>query len=247
MTLGVLDLPAPLFAGLDQLMGTVLPPTGKLILWALLAAVVSMGLYWLLSPQGKLNDVKLRALKARQDLNAFDGEFQEAWPLMRSMLGLSMKQLGMTTMPAILASIPALALIVWLGTAYGYSLPSGVGQIEVETTPASDVSAAIETGANASPYNPPRLVVTDPGGEVLTDISLSAPIPTIHKKQWWNTLIGNPLGYLPADGDLDAIAFDLPENDYLGFGPSWLRPWYMLFFAVLVIGSLAIKFVGRIE
>ncbi|NJO36726.1 MAG: hypothetical protein HC871_02735, partial [Rhizobiales bacterium] len=93
----------------------------------------------------------------------------------------------------------------------------------------------------------PRLVVTDPGGAVISDIALAAPIPTIHKKQWWNTLIGNPLGYLPDDGAIEAIAFDLPEKDYLGFGPGWLRPWYVLFFTILVLGSLAIKIVGRID
>jgi hypothetical protein len=90
-------------------------------------------------------------------------------------------------------------------------------------------------------------VVTAAGGEVIGDIALAAPVPTIHKKQWWNTLIGNPLGYLPDDGAIEAIAFDLPEKDYLGFGPGWLRPWYVLFFTILVIGSLAIKIVGRIE
>ena len=245
--MGILDLPAPLFAGLDQVMGNILPPSGRLVLWALLAAAVSMGLYWALSPQRKLNDVKHRALKARQDLNAFDGEFEDAWPMMRSMLGLSIKQLGMTTMPAILASVPALALIIWLGTIYGYDLPGKTDAIEVQTTPTTEVQAAIQTPANGSPGNPPRLVVTDPDGGLVSDISLTAAIPTIHKKQWWNMLVGNPLGYLPSEGEIEAIAFDLPERDYLGFGPDWLRPWYMLFFTVLVIGSLAIKMIGRID
>lgn len=245
--MGLFDLPAPLFAFADQVMSSFASPTIRLVLWGLVAAILSMGLYWLLSPQGKLTDVKIRALKARQNLNAFDGEFAEAWPLMRSMLGLSLKQLGMTTMPAVVASIPVLALIVWLGTAYGYDVPANEGEIGVQTTPSTEVSAAIRTPGTASPDNPPRLVVTDPSGEVVSDISLAAAVPTIHKKQWWNSLFGNPLGYLPADGDIEAIAFDLPENDYLGFGPSWLRPWYVLFFTILVLGSLAIKTLGRIE
>ena len=206
-----------------------------------------MGLYWLLSPQGKLTDVKLRAIAARRDLNAFDGDFAEAWPLMRSMLGLSFRQLGMTTMPALLASLPVLALIVWLSSSYGYNLPESEGITSVQTTPETDVSGAFRTGGNASPENPLRLVVTESGGDVISDISLAAAVPTIHKKQWWNTLIGNPLGYLPEDGEIDAITFELPEQDYLGFGPGWLRPWYVLFFTILVLGSLAIKWLARIE
>ncbi|MGI9486210.1 MAG: hypothetical protein ACR2RF_10110 [Geminicoccaceae bacterium] len=222
-------------------------PTLRLVLWGLVAAALSMSLYWLLSPQGKLGDVKVKALKARKDLNAFDGEFAEAWPMMRKMLGLSFKQLGITTLPAILASIPVLALIVWLGTAYGYRLPADGGPIGVQTTPEVDVLGEVRTPESASPGNVPRLVVTGTDGEVISDISLAAPVPTIHKKQWWNTFFGNPLGYLPDDGEIEAIAFELPENDYLGFGPGWLRPWYVLFFTILVLGSLAIKLFGRIE
>ncbi len=246
--MGIFDLPAPLFTWADQVMSSFASPTLRLILWGLVAAVLSMGLYWLLSPQEKLTDVRTRALAARKNLNAFDGEFADAWPLMRSMLGLSLRQLAMTTLPAVLASLPVLALIVWLGTAYGYRLPADGEQIGVQTTPAVEAQASVQAGENnASPENAPRLVVTDKGGEVISDISLAAPVPTIHKKQWWNSLFGNPLGYLPDDGEIEAIAFELPENEYLGFGPGWLRPWYVLFFAILVLGSLAIKKLGRIE
>lgn len=245
--MGIFDLPAPLFTWADQVMSGFASPTLRLVVWGLAAAALSMGLYWLLSPQGKLNDVKVRALAARRDLNAFDGEFADAWPMMKKMLGLSVKQLGMTTMPAVLASIPVLALIVWLGTTYGYGLPADGGTIGVQTTPEVEASAEIRTAESASPENSSRLVVTSSGGDVISEIALAAPVPTIHKKQWWNTLIGNPLGYLPDDGEIEAISFDLPEKDYLGFGPGWLRPWYVLFFTILVIGSLTIKMFWRIE
>lgn len=244
--MGVFDLPAPLFTWVDQAMSGFAPPTLRLIVWGLVAAVLSMGLYWLFSPQDRLTDVKIRALKARQDLNAHDGAFEEAWPLMRSMLGLSFRQLGMTTMPALLASIPVLALIVWLGTAYGYTLPDGPAAIDVQTTPSTPVSAEFK-GSDDAAANYPRLVITDSKGDLVSDIALAAPVPTIHKKQWWNALFGNPLGYLPSDGEIEAIEIGLPERDYLGFGPAWLRPWYILFFTVLVLGSLAIKMGMRIE
>ena len=244
--MGVFDVPAPLFAWVDQVMSGVAPPTLRLIVWGLVAAVLSMGLYWMFSPQHRLTDVKIRAAKAREDLNAFDGEFGEAWPLMQSMLSLSFRQLTMTTMPALLASIPVLMLIVWLSTAYGYAMPDGQSRIEVETTPNTAVLAKYQSPDGPVAANHPRLIVTNVDGDVVGDIALAAPVPTIHKKQWWNRLIGNPLGYLPADSDIDAIEIDLPERDYLGFGPSWLRPWYVLFFTILVVGSLAIKMAFRI-
>jgi hypothetical protein len=76
---------------------------------------------------------------------------------------------------------------------------------------------------------------------------LSAPVPTIHKRQWWNALIGNPLGYLPDSSRLEWIELGLPQREYLPFGPAWLRAWYVVFFGVLLAASLAIKVGARIE
>ncbi len=247
VTMGIFDLPAPLIAWVDQAMSGFASPPWRLVIWGLLSAALSMGLYWLCSPQGKLTDIKTRALRARRDLNAFDGDFQDAWPLMRSMLGLSFRQLAMTTLPAIVASLPVLAVIVWLSTAYGYAFPANEQVLSVQTTPDVSASAEIRTPDNASPGNPPRLVVTTSGGGIISDVSLAAPVPTIHKKQWWNALFGNPIGYLPDESDIDTITFDLQEKEYLSFGPRWLRPWYVLFFTILVLGSLTIKMLGRIE
>ncbi|MGH1477702.1 MAG: hypothetical protein ACRBM6_03065 [Geminicoccales bacterium] len=245
--MGVFDLPAPVFTWLDQMMSAVASPSLRLVVWGLVAAVLSMGLYWAFSSQGKIADIKVRALKARQDLNAHDGAFEEAWPMMRSMLGLSFRQLGLTTLPALLASIPVLALIVWLSTAYGYALPDGQSAINVQATPDTPVSAEVKETPGASSTNYPRLVITDGSGALISDIALSAPVPTIHKRQWWNRLFGNPLGYLPSEGAIEVIAIDLPEKEYLSVGPTWLRPWYVLFFTILVLGSLAIKMALRIE
>jgi hypothetical protein len=242
--MGVFDLPAPLLGWLDQQLGALLPPTARLILWGLIAAALSMGLYWAVSPQGRLTRVKVDALDARKRLDAHDGEFADAWPLMRRMLGLSLRQLAMTTWPAIVASIPVLALIVWLGTAYGYDLPAEDGAIAVQATPEQALSGRVE---GASAPSPPRLLVTGSDGAVVSEIDLEAPVPTIHKRQWWNALFGNPLGYLPDESPIEALEIGLHEREYLPIGPSWLRPWYVLFFATLILGSIAIKVIGRIE
>jgi hypothetical protein len=150
----------------------------------------------------------------------------------------------MTTWPAIVASIPVLALIVWLGTAYGYDLPAADGAIAVQATPEQALSGRVE---GASAPSPPRLLVTGSDGAVVSEIDLEAPVPTIHKRQWWNALFGNPLGYLPDESPIEALEIGLHEREYLPIGPAWLRPWYVLFFATLILGSIAIKVIGRIE
>ena len=115
--MGIFDVPAPLFAWLDSHASSFASPTLRLILWALVSAVISMGLYWLLSPQAKIADVKSRAVEARRALDAYDGEFAGAWPRISEMLRLSLQQVGIVTIPAVLASLPILCVLVWLSTA----------------------------------------------------------------------------------------------------------------------------------
>jgi hypothetical protein len=239
---GLLDLPAPLFAGLDGLLSNLASPTLRLVIWGVIAAVVSMGAYWLLSPQKRIAQAKADAIAARRELDGYDGEFAHAWPLIGRVLSAAVRQLGLVTGPAVLASLPVLALLIWLSTAYGYAFPSAT-DIPVRTLP--------EAGAaRAEPVQAPsghQVVVLDDTGNVVQRIALSAPVPTIHKRQWWNAFVGNPIGYLPDSSPLESIELGLPQREYLTVGPAWLRAWYVVFLGVLLAVSLAIKFAARIE
>ena len=201
-----------------------------------------MGAYWLLSPQARIAQAKADALAARRALDAYDGEFGGAWPLIGRVLGAAVRQLGLVTGPALLASLPVLALLVWLSTAYGYAFPSDA-EIPVRTLPeagAARAQAVQEQGGH-------QVLVLDGAGNVVERVALSAPVPTIHKWQWWNALLGNPIGYLPDTSRLESIELALPQKEYLTVGPAWLRAWYVVFFGTLLAVSLAIKVAARIE
>jgi hypothetical protein len=241
---GLFDLPAPMFAFLDHGFGVVAPPVVRLVLWGLIGAVVSMGAYWLLSPQRRIAEAKARALEARRELDAYDGELSGAWPLMRRMLRAALRQLGLVTAPAVLASLPVIAMLAWLSTAYGYALPAGQAPVDVHTVPDGFQARLAPSQMPAAEH---QIVVTDQEGRVIERIPMAAPVSTIHKRQWWNSLIGNPAGYLPDQAAVDRVELDLPERQYLSIGPTWLRAWYVVFFASLLVGSLAIKFAWRIE
>jgi hypothetical protein len=58
-----------------------------------------------------------QCIAARTALDRFDGEFGDAWPLIRAVLGTALRQLALITWPAILSSLPVLALLVWLSNA----------------------------------------------------------------------------------------------------------------------------------
>jgi hypothetical protein len=72
-------------------------------------------------------------------------------------------------------------------------------------------------------------------------------VPTIHKREWWNLLLGNPAGYLPEGGPLERLDLELRPQYYLPVGPEWLKMWYVPFFGILLLASLAIKVIVRTE
>ena len=242
--MGLFDLPAPLFTFLDSGLAVVIPPLARLVLWALLAAVLSMGLYWLLSPQARIAQAKAEAAAARHDLDAHEGEFADAWPLMRRMLRAAFRQLGLVTLPAVVASLPVLFVLAWVSTAYGYGFPADADSVGLRAVP-EGYQARLEPGLEADV--PHDVVVSDQAGEVALRLPLRVPVTTIHEYQWWNTLFGNPAGYLPEAAPVQRIELDLPEQRYLPFGPAWLGAWYTVFFTCLMIASLVIKITWRID
>ena len=247
--MGLLDLPAPLLAWVDAALAGLIPAPLRLLLWGLFAAAISMGLYLALSPQRRIALAKADALDARAALDRFDGEFSEAWPLIRTVLGTAFRQLALITGPAILSSLPVLALLVWLSNAYGHAFPTNHADVTIRTVP-QELEAHLEATSPAvatSAPSPHQIVVRDRAGQIVDRVSWNAPVPTLHKREWWNLLLGNPAGYLPDHSPLQRLDLELPLQHYLPVGPDWLRPWYVPFFGVLLLASLAIKVVARIE
>ncbi len=242
--MGLFNLPAPLFAWVDAALAEIIPPLLRLVLWAVFGAVVSMFLYRAVSPQARIARGKREVADARRNLDDYEGELGDAGPLIFSMLGQAMRQVGRTTLPAVIASIPLLALLVWLSTAYGYAYPAP------GATPAVTVQPEPFQGewlGRPTPDEPPRVRIANGDGRPLTEVPLAEPVTVIHQHQFWNYLIGNPAGYLPDDSAAEQVRIALPSRDYLAFGPDWMRGWPVPFFVVLVTASIAIKIVARIE
>ncbi len=178
----------------------------------------------LLSPQKKLAEAEAEALAARRELNAFDGEMDEAWPMISRMFRAAGSRLWLALPPALLASLPIVALIVWLSNDYGYRFPAENVHVPAEAAPARYHAAV--TGAGDQDR---RVLVREPEGEIVSDVPLAAPVPVIEKHRWWNWLIANPTGYLPADAPVERVEVRLPALEVVPFGPSWMRGWEALF------------------
>jgi hypothetical protein len=235
--MGLLDLPAPLFDFVDRSLLGALPPLARLILWAIAGAAMSLALYRLLSPQRRIAQAKAAALDARRRLNAHDGDLESALPLMRQSMKAALRHVGLVFPAAIVASLPVLALLVWLDVAYGYQLPQD------RQAPAVSVEPATYSGE----WRPNGSIeVRDKAGAEVAHLTLAEPITHIEKRQWWNVLVGNPAGYLPEQGPIERVTIALPERQYLPVGPDWLRSWVTVALTALVIASLLIMRIARI-
>jgi hypothetical protein len=241
---GLIDVPAPVFAWIDGVLGQVLPPLGRLTFWAVAAAAVSMTLYRFLSPQKRVARLKDEAAAARAELARYEGELRGMWPHAGRALALAGEQLRLALGPALVASLPVLALMVWLSTPYGHGLPPA-GTIVAIAALRGDATA-IER-AVTWPGAGERLALRDPSGRQLLTLPLPEPVPLIHQRQWWNSLVANPAGYLADDATVDRVVVDLPRRSYLWFGPAWLRGWEAIFLSGLVLASLAIQLAFRIK
>lgn len=234
--MGLLDLPAPLYETMDGLLAGVIPPVGRVIVWAFLGAGASMLLYWALSPQSRIADAKAGAQAARRALNEHDGDFDDAGPLIANLFRTSFRHIGLVLPATLAASLPMLTLLVWLDTSYAHDLPGPGSAPAVTVTPANFTGAWRDGG----------IEIRSPSGDVVQTVELKAPVPRVEKRHWWNALIGNPAGYLPDAGPVEAVSVALPQKSYLPVGPGWARTWLALFLPVLMAASFAIFKVARI-
>lgn len=238
MNLGLLDLPAPLYGGIDRALSAVLPPLARLVVWGILGALVSVMLYRALSPQRRIAAAKARQRALRRQLDAHEGTLEQAMPLLLAQLGASLRHVGLVLPATVLASLPVLTLLIWLGGAYGHRLPEPGRSPPVAVVPAS-LDARWQD-------RPPRVTVLDAGRPV-AEVPIRAAVTRVEKRRWWNVLVGNPLGYLPADGPVRQVNIALHPQQYVGFGPDWARGWTAVFMSALLAASLATQRLARVE
>jgi hypothetical protein len=152
-------------------------------------------------------------------------------------------------------------LLVWVSNAFDSRLPAPGEKLEVEAYASAGHelpplhwrggNGVVVDGAGSWKVTWPdegaTLQLVDSDDTVLLTLPPPAPVGAVHQRRWWNTLLGNPAGYLPSPGDVDAVDIELPKREFLPFGPDWLRGWIPTFFAVVIIVSLLLKFLWRLH
>lgn len=255
METGLFDLPAPLLTWADRALAPTVPDGVRLVLWAVLAGAASMGFYWLLSPQAKLQRARQQVAEARQALATYDGDFRGLWPVMRRSLSTSFRHFGLALGPALLGSVPVLVLMGWMAGQYGYDLPAVGEPVRVHAEP-TQPGLHWSDGTPVAGNDPWILVwpeptqavhLTNAAGRSLLTLPLTRPVPVIHKPVWWNLFFANPLGALPQDAPVDLIRIDLRPRVFLPYGPGWMQGWEAPFILVVLIASITVKILFRIR
>lgn len=116
--MSLLEAPFSFLSVLDQGLARGAPDFLRLMLWATLAAVLSMELYRLLSPQARVRALKIELNDAQREAQAFDGDFADGWPLITGMLRLALRRVWLVLPGTVLACLPLLVLVLWLSDAY---------------------------------------------------------------------------------------------------------------------------------
>jgi hypothetical protein len=234
----------------------------------MLAALASMAVYRLTSRQRALADVKARSLEVRERLKVVEreGDLKDMWPLVGRNLALAGRQLGMTFVPATIATIPVLLILAWMSNAFDARPPEPGSTVEVTLVPAAnrelppvewrgsgDAAAAraaeVRPGvwSVAWPAEGRSLDLHDSDGVRLLSLPTEAPVRVVEQRRWWNGLIGNQGGYLPSPGDVDSVRLALPRPAVVPFGPEWVRGWLPASVALLIALSLFLKVRWRLH
>lgn len=259
--MGLFDALSPFLSNVDGLLSHHLPIWGIIALWGGVAAFISTLLFKKFSDPKKISTLKSQLKTAQQQLNDHDGEFAELKTLATKTMQLSLKRMALTFFPALLASIPVLFLLTHLSNRYDLKQPQPGDQIPIEmiweneaTSP--DLLIIRQEKLIAAEHIDHVYWPSDDNQVLLFDkkndqkiVNLPIPLSTVvHKKMWWNTLIGNPAGYLDDDSHIHHINFEFDKQHVIDIGPIWMRGWLVVFlfftvsFSVLFMVLFKVKF-----
>jgi len=270
---GWLDMPGLVLARIDRSLGDLVPAIARVAGWALLSAWLTMWIYARTSNQRRLAALKPEARRLRRAIGDYQGRFAGLLPLIGRNLRLSIQHLALALGPALLAGLPVLLVLVWLSGAYGVRAPMAGSEVRVALEAEAGVTSADwhwhgtaargldDSDADAAwvlawpmPALPAALHAGKDGSAedtgsaaVLATLPPQRPVPVLHKRRWWNTLIANPAGYLPEDSPIAALAMQLPRVELLPFGPAWMRGWMFVYFTLLVAGAVLLKIRWRVH
>lgn len=256
MTYGLFDLPSPLLDAIDAALAALhLPAVLRISIYAAASAAVSMLAYRRCSNQPLLNDLSGEIRTLQQRLLADNGSYAQTQTLIVRNLTLSLRKLGLTLAPALLASLPMLFVLPWLSNRFDLSPASNVticaepasAAAALHWEPQRSASVAVNPACWSVSVDAAAPASLKQDAVTLLGLPNTASSRAIDKPKILDLLFANPDGTLPRDAAVERIALDWPRRELVEFGPGWLREWPAVYFGVLLLVSLALRWRWRLQ
>lgn len=117
-----LSILIPVVNAIMAVLLTVMPMWLSIVCWSAATSVVVMLLYRCFSPQEKMTGIIQEMKPLQKQMLSLDASPEEAMTASLKYLRLSLQRMGMTLVPMLLSSLPA--LLVWAALASFYQQPS---------------------------------------------------------------------------------------------------------------------------
>lgn len=243
MKRGLFDLPAPLLETFDRVLAMLLPDALRVLLYGLVLSYLGMLLYARFSNQLRLRAVRQLTRRRHRQLQDPDIDFKTLLVLSRQSIALSFRRLALVLGPSLIAMIPLLFLFPWLSNHFGAKPPAAGTELSWCVHPATDAvlvrisDRTPETnGCVVAPW-PTDTFTLSRAGEITTLHAWTTASNVLHARRWWNALVANPAGELPASWGDSELHLEFPGRNLVGFGPGWLGHWlFLALFPGLIAG-----------
>lgn len=229
-----------------------LAPGYRVILFGALSGVLSMLLYRAISLQQRIRSLKQEARVVRRELSKTSEDFGEVLRLTGINLRVSFGIMGLAIGPALISSVPALIVVLWMYANFHYAAPS-TGEV---VRGASDRNGQrvefllpnkgwSDTMAWPDPTSPVSIRVD--GRTVFTGQLGSRAYLGLHERFWLDYVDGLHTAFLVPSSSVSSVSFVLPRRTLWPGVEGWTGHWEWTFFSAVLLSSIFLKFALKIE
>jgi hypothetical protein len=215
-----------------------------------------LAIYSALSDQTAIGQLKRETRELRCRMLDPKLEKSELFGLGGRNVTVAFRLLVKTGIPTLLSALPVVVVVCWLSAYQSHRVNPDSGPVEVEILPTAQGVILLPNKAFVHEAKHVGLITGEECSRVgfIYDGRLAyggtpgcPPTNRVHKKLWWNALIGNEVGYIDSGSALEEIRFHFPRKVFLDGMPMWMSTWEFPFFLCLGVVALGIKIVFGIK
>jgi hypothetical protein len=237
---GALEILNPILALVDGALDWT-SATIRLLLWGVIAGAASMGLYRLLSPQGRLRELAERAREARRSPPG-----GAAGASMTGLVQISGRRLLLTLAPTLVSCVPILFVLGFLNATYDLDPPEA--GVPVAVLSGDGDAIAVEGGQRfaegwtvAWPGPGEKVRVFDAQGRPIYTLTADTRPGAARERGPTALLLGAPAGLIAPESSVDSLEIVTAPRSILQAGLDLRYQWIFPFLLSLVATSLLIK------